>query len=90
MHLKLRKKEVVPRKTIYNKLTHARNTYSYCKFSIWSDEYISVIFNRDRTIEIATNTRDLQLIRNIRSVKSGFTISRVSDFIFNFINTKNK
>lgn len=89
----LRKGNVLRRDDLFNACVSARQTYDYVKVIFPDKNYITILFNRDNTLEIATTITLLQLWYEINGIrKSGRFNStmRVADFLFNWINRLNK
>ena len=89
----LRRGNVLKRDDLYAACVSARQTYDYVKVVFYNRQYITVLFNRDNTLEIATTVTLLTLWYEINGIRrSGrFTSTmRVCDFLFNWINKLNK
>lgn len=83
-------KELLTRNRIASILNDARSTYSYARFNIKKGSlFLSIIYNRDNTIEISTNSRDIIIWNNIRALRNSYTQARLIDFVFLWINKLN-
>lgn len=87
---KLNKGQVITKSNLTRILNDARTSYNYAKFTLGNGTYFTITFNRDNTVEIATNNRDLALWTQIQSLKQSYSTLRAVDYIFNWINTYNK
>lgn len=88
--VKLSKGQILTKSEITNILNSARSTFQYAKISLSNGLYITVNYNKDNTIEISTNTRDLELWNQIQIVKRSYTQARIIEYVFRWINKLNK
>lgn len=86
----LAKGEVITKDNLTKLLNDARSTYNYAKFTFYNNVYITIVYNRDQTIEIATNSRDIALWNQIQSIRSNYSQMRVINYVFDWINRLNK
>lgn len=89
----LRKGNIIKKDDLFKACVSARQTYDYVKVVFSNKQYISVLFNRDNTIEIATTITLLTLwyeINGIRKSSRFNSTHRVSDFLFNWIQKLSK
>lgn len=89
-NVKLKKGQVITKPNIKDILDKARQTYDYAKFTLYDGRYINLHFNRDFSIDIMTNDRDLILWREIESLKLVYTQARLEDFLFRWLNKMNR
>lgn len=88
--VKLSKGQILTKSELTNILNSARSTFQYAKISLSNGMYLTINYNKDNTIEIATNTRDLELWNQIQIVKRSYTQARVIEYAFRWINKLNK
>lgn len=89
--VRLNRGQVLTKDNILSTLSRARSGYNYAKFTMHNDIYITVFFNRDMTVEVTTNTRDLMLWNQIKNARmNNVPVSRLADLVFNWINMLNK
>ena len=88
--VKLSRGQILTKSEITKILNNARSTYQYAKISLSNKLYLTVTYNRDNTIEISTNSRDLDLWNQIQIVKRTYTQARVIEYMFRWINKLNK
>jgi len=88
--LTLAKGQVITRNNLISILNSARSSYSYAKFNMNNNIYITITFHRDNTIDIATNTRDYRVWNEIQSIRRSYSQARLADYIFGWINILNK
>lgn len=88
--ISLNRGQILTKDSIYSILNNARASYDYAKFTLFNRYYLVINFNRDRTIAISTNTRDIGIWRQIEFLRVSFTQERISEFVFNVINTLSK
>lgn len=82
--------QVITKNEIQNKVNSARSTFNYAKFQFGNNLYITVTYNRDLTISISTNSRDLLLYNEMMAIQRVYTQMRVVEFLFRWINKLNK
>lgn len=82
----LGKGSVIKRSEIERRINSARSTWHYARFNLPNNIYITIIYNRDNTIEIATNSTNLALYRQMQSLRRVWTQARISDFLFRWCN----
>ena len=88
--ISLSKGQILTRNEIAQILNGARSTFTYAKVTLWDKNYLTITFNRDNTIEIATSSRELSLWNQIKSLRTNYTQTRLVDFMFRWINTQNR
>lgn len=88
--VKLTKGQKVTKQQIQNALNDARGTFQYAKFTMWNGIFIAVTYNKDLTILVTTNSRDLALYVEMQSLMRTYTQMRVVEFMFRWISKLNK
>lgn len=86
----VKQKELLSRGQISEELFRARSAFSYVKFILHNDIYITVVYNRDFTIEIATNTRNLHFWKEMELLGNNKIHARVIDFVYRWLNKLNE
>jgi len=87
--IKLYRKQVLTKDNIYRILNRARSTYSYARFDLDNGLYLTINYNRDNTISISTNSRDIVMWNQIKFLMISYTQARLADFVFLWINRLN-
>lgn len=85
----LKRNQTLSRNDILRILNTAKSTYQYAKF-IFNGYYIQITYNRDLSISISTNSRDLALYQEMQDLIKIYTQMRLVDFVFRYINKLNK
>ena len=88
--IRLTKGQILTKSYIRDKVYEARSNFSYVKFILHNGVYITVNFNRDFTISIATNSRDLGFYTQLQNVQRTYTDFRLIEFLFRWIPLLNK
>jgi len=88
--IKLNRGQILTRDNVRNILNRARMTFDYARFDLFNKFYITINFNRDRTITIATNTRDYGIWRQIDFLRTSYTVERLTEFVFSALNVLSK
>lgn len=88
--LTVKKKELLSRGQISEEMSKARSAFSYVKFMLHNDIYITVIYNRDFTIELATNTRNLHFWKELEMLGNKKIHAMVIDFVYKWLNKLNE
>lgn len=82
----LGKGQVLTKQEIRKILNSSRATYQYAKFRFHGNFHITIVYHKDLTITVATNSRDIALYKEIQSLERIYTQQRVIDFLFRWIN----
>lgn len=86
----LSKGNILTKSNLRQILDSARSTYQYARFDLHKGIYITIQYNRDNTIEVFTNSRDINLWQQIKFLRGGYSQTKIIDFIFRWINQINK
>lgn len=87
----LKPNQVLTYNDIYRILNDSRMTYQYSKFTTANGKYwIAVSFNKDLSILITTNSRDMGLYYEMQSVMKVKTLQLVSQLLFRWLPKLNK
>lgn len=82
----LNKGNVIKKGDIERIINSARSTWHYARFNLPKNIYVTIIYNRDNTIEIATNSTNLAFYQQMQSIRRAWTQARVTDFLFVWLN----
>lgn len=82
--------QVIPKPELSQMLNNAKSSYDYFKVKLHNGIYFTIEYNRDNTVEIMTNTRDIAVWNQLRILQSNYAQLRVVDQVFDWINTLNK
>lgn len=85
--VKLGKGEVLTKADLTKMINNARSSYDYFKVTLHNGIYFTIEFNRDNTVEIMTNTRDIAIWNQLRILQANFSQLRAVDQVFDWINT---
>ena len=88
--MNLHRGQILTKSNINNILNSAKGTYSYARFEMYNKIYISIFFNKDNTVEISTNSRNIALWNRLEVLRRNNTISMLVDFIFFWIPILNR
>lgn len=86
----LSKGQILTKDEITKVLNSARSTFQYARFSLSNNLYLNINYNRDNTVEISTNARDISIWNQIRSLNQSYTQARIIEFTFRWINVLTK
>lgn len=89
-NIMLKRNQTLSRDNILRILNTAKSTYQYAKFNFGNNYYIQITYNRDLTISMSTNSRDLALYQEMQDLTKIYTQMRLVDFVFRYINKLNK
>lgn len=70
---------------IEKQINTAKRNQIYVKFIMPMNKYISIIYNRDYTIEFATNIYNAELYNQMNVLRKAWTQSSISAFILRWI-----
>lgn len=87
--ISLSKKQIVTEDNIIKAVTDARTSYDYVKYTFYNSMYIAVSFNRDNTILISTNSRDILLCTEIQRLTNSYTQALLISYLFKWIQRYN-
>lgn len=89
--IELHKGQILTRDNISRILGSARGTYQYARFTMYNKIYLNINYNKDNTIEISTNSRDIALWNQIQILRRNrSSLSMIVDFVFRWIPILNK
>jgi len=88
--IELKKGQILTFNNIKHMLDSARSSFQHAKFVMYNNIYIIIYYNKDQTIEVSTNSRNIQLYQQIVSLRNTYSQHRVTDFIFRWIQLLNK
>lgn len=88
-NITLNRNQILTRNEILRILNTAKSTYQYAKFS-FGGYYIQITYNRDLSVSISTNSRDLAMYQEIQDLIKIYTQMRLVDFIFRYLNKLNR
>ena len=87
----LKPNQVLTYNDIYRILNEARISFQYAKFTTYNGKYwISVNFNRDLSVVITTNSRDLGLYYESLAAMRTKTMQVISQFLFRWLPKLNR
>lgn len=81
--------QTLTRSRLSNILNSAKSTYDYARFNLHNGIYVTISFFKDNTIEIMTNSRDIIMWQQIKTLRSTYTMSLLLDFLVRWINKIN-
>lgn len=87
--ISLSNKQIVTKDNINKAITDARISYDYIKYTFHNNMYIAVSFNRDNTILVSTNSRDILLCTEIQRVTNSYTQALLVSYLFKWIQRYN-
>ena len=76
---------ILPKDQIKRCLDKAWDTHEYAKFILSSGIYVSVTYNRDRSVTIATNSRDYTFYDEYQAVMKMPTPMRIVELLFRWL-----
>lgn len=79
------KGQILTRNNIMSCLNVAKSTFQYVRFNFPNKSYITVNFNKDLSISVAHNIRDLVFYRELQQITMVYTMSRLCDFLFKWL-----
>lgn len=88
--ISLTKGQVLTKNEITKVLNSARSTFQYARFTISNNLYLNIQYNRDNTVEISTNARDITIWNQIRNLNQSYSQARIIEFVFRWINILTK
>jgi len=88
--IRVSKIDLISRGQVAEELFRARSLFSYVKFILHNEIYITVFYNRDFTVEIATNSRNLSLWHEMNMLGDKKIQARVIDFVYKWLLYLNK
>ena len=83
--VKILRGQTLTREKIARILISARSTYDYARFDLWNGKYIVINFTRDNKYEIATNSRDYNIVYDIKVVKATRQFSSLTGFVYKWL-----
>lgn len=86
----LSKLQIISKNEITNILNSVRSTYDYARFNLYNGIYLTITYHRDNTVDIFTNSRDLDLYHQIQNLNRSYTQMRIVEFVFRWISKLNK
>ena len=89
-NVKLKKNQILTKAEITRLCNSALSTWQYVKFTLYNGIYVQINYNKDLTISIATNSRDLAFYQEIQNLTRIYTQMRVIDLIFRWQSKLNK
>ena len=84
------KNQVIPKTELTRLYNSARSTWQYVKFTISNGIYVQITYNKDLTISIATNSRDLAFYQEVQNLTRVYTQMRVVDMLFRWLPKLNR
>lgn len=84
--ISLGKGEVIVKPELLKMLNNAKSSYDYVKITLYNGVYFTLEFNRDNTVEIMTNTRDIAIWNQMRILQMNYSQQRAVDQVFEWIN----
>ena len=88
-NITLNRNQVLSKSEILKILNTAKSTYQYAKFT-FKGYYLQINYNRDLSVSISTNSRDLALYQEMQDLTKIYTQMRLVDFVFRYINKLNR
>lgn len=89
-NVKMSKNQVIPKTELTRLCNSARSTWQYVKFTISNGIYVQITYNKDLTISIATNSRDLAFYQEVQNLTRVYTQMRVVDMLFRWLPKLNR
>lgn len=89
-NVKLNKGQILTKSEITRLCNSARSTWQYVKFILSNGVYIQINYNKDLTISISTNSRDLVFYQEVQNLVRIYTQMRVIDMLFRWLPKLNK
>jgi len=84
----LKKGQSISKNEIKTSLDYARQTFQYARFNFYNGLYIYIAYNKDQSIEVSSNSRNITLWQQIQSLKRVYTQARIIDFLYRWLNSK--
>jgi hypothetical protein len=84
-NVRIKKGSVISKNNISSILSSARSTFQYAKFTISNSIYITVNFNKDFTVTIATNSRNLQFYREMQITARTYSQIRIAELLYRWM-----
>jgi hypothetical protein len=83
--INISKGQTLTRSNITDIISSARSTFQYARFDLYNRLYITVTFNKDQTISVATNSRNLQLYQEMQATIRVYTQARIVEFLYRWL-----
>lgn len=84
-NVKLKKGQILTKQEITRICNSARSTWQYAKFELSNGVYIQINYNKDLSISISTNSRDLIFYQEVQNLVRIYTQMRVIDMLFRWL-----